>query len=62
MEEDSDRDASLQNPTPGTQGKSTKAGRAGCEDLLLQVVERVKPRFHIFGHIHEGILKILRLI
>jgi len=48
------RDASLQNPTSGTHSKPTKAGRAGCEDLLLEVVERVKPRFHIFGHIHEG--------
>lgn len=27
---------------------------AGCEDLLKEVKERVKPKFHIFGHIHEG--------
>lgn len=25
----------------------------GCADLM-QAVERVKPKFHIFGHIHEG--------
>ncbi len=25
----------------------------GCRDLL-EVVERIRPRFHIFGHIHEG--------
>jgi len=28
--------------------------RAGCVDLLRTVVERVKPKIHIFGHIHEG--------
>lgn len=28
--------------------------RAGCYDLLIAVQERVKPRVHIFGHIHEG--------
>jgi len=26
---------------------------AGCEDLL-ETVEKIKPKFHIFGHIHEG--------
>jgi Icc-related predicted phosphoesterase len=48
------RDASLKNPTPGTNTGPSNAGRAGCEDLLLEVVERVRPKFHIFGHIHEG--------
>lgn len=28
--------------------------RAGCVELLTTVQERVKPRYHIFGHIHEG--------
>ena len=27
--------------------------RAGCEDLRIAVQERVKPRIHCFGHIHE---------
>lgn len=26
---------------------------AGCADLLNEVVNRVKPRWHLFGHIHE---------
>jgi hypothetical protein len=26
----------------------------GCVDLLNTVRMRVKPQFHIFGHIHEG--------
>lgn len=25
----------------------------GCEELLL-AVQRIKPKYHIFGHIHEG--------
>ena len=30
----------------------------GCAELLATVRDRVKPKFHIFGHIHEGWLKI----
>jgi Icc-related predicted phosphoesterase len=26
----------------------------GCEDLLDEVKNRIKPKYHIFGHIHEG--------
>mmetsp|Transcript_23094 Transcript_23094/g.46857 ORF Transcript_23094/g.46857 Transcript_23094/m.46857 type:complete len:328 (-) Transcript_23094:207-1190(-) len=29
-------------------------GRAGCYDLLQEVQNRIKPRLHVFGHIHEG--------
>jgi len=28
--------------------------RAGCLDLLTEVQNRVKPKYHVFGHIHEG--------
>ena len=28
--------------------------RAGCVDLLREVQLRIKPQYHIFGHIHEG--------
>lgn len=28
--------------------------RAGCVDLLTVVQKRIKPKYHIFGHIHEG--------
>jgi hypothetical protein len=28
--------------------------RAGCVELLTTVQQRVKPKYHIFGHIHEG--------
>lgn len=27
---------------------------AGCVELLNTVQKRVKPKFHVFGHIHEG--------
>ena len=26
----------------------------GCVDLLAEIQQRVKPAYHIFGHIHEG--------
>ena len=29
-------------------------GRSGCTDLMKEIVERVKPNYHVFGHIHEG--------
>ena len=28
--------------------------RAGCLDLLHEIQTRVRPAYHIFGHIHEG--------
>ncbi|XP_045585340.1 metallophosphoesterase MPPED2 [Procambarus clarkii] len=28
--------------------------RAGCVELLSTVQTRVKPKYHVFGHIHEG--------
>lgn len=28
--------------------------RVGCLDLLREIEERIKPRVHVFGHIHNG--------
>ena len=28
--------------------------RAGCEQLLHTIQQRVRPKYHVFGHIHEG--------
>ncbi|XP_063235415.1 UPF0046 protein C25E10.12 isoform X2 [Bacillus rossius redtenbacheri] len=28
--------------------------RAGCVELLATVQQRVRPRYHVFGHVHEG--------
>ncbi|KAL8602850.1 hypothetical protein ACOMHN_056344 [Nucella lapillus] len=33
-------------------GDRSGAGRAGCVELLNTVVQRVKPLYHVFGHIH----------
>lgn len=29
-------------------------GRSGCVNLLYTIQQRVKPKYHVFGHIHEG--------
>lgn len=34
--------------------KTISGSYAGCEDLLNEIKNRIKPKFHIFGHIHEG--------
>ena len=31
-----------------------KNTHCGCVDLLAEIQHRVKPKYHIFGHIHEG--------
>lgn len=30
----------------------------GCEDLYNEVMDRIKPKIHIFGHIHGGYGKV----
>lgn len=36
-------------------GDRTQSGeRAGCEDLAEAVATRIRPKLHVFGHIHEG--------
>ena len=32
----------------------TGGNRAGCVDLLREVQYRIRPKYHVFGHIHEG--------
>ncbi|XP_066944972.1 metallophosphoesterase MPPED2-like isoform X1 [Macrobrachium rosenbergii] len=41
-------------PPLGRCDLSLKNKRSGCVDLLKTVQSRVKPKYHIFGHIHEG--------
>eukprot|EP00934_Nitzschia_sp_Nitz4_P000826 Nitzschia sp. Nitz4//scaffold7_size249615//116758//117609//NITZ4_001174-RA/size249615-processed-gene-0.351-mRNA-1//-1//CDS//3329558433//826//frame0 len=39
---------------PLGRGDLCKGGlRAGCYDLMCHVQQRVRPRLHVFGHIHE---------
>jgi len=40
-------------PPYGIGDLTARGDNAGCRDLL-EVVEKIKPRVHIFGHIHEG--------
>ena len=40
-------------PPLGRKDMTRESGRVGCYDLLQQIQSRIKPRLHIFGHIHE---------
>ena len=42
------------SPPLGIQDSNGKGNVCGSEVLLRHVVERVKPMYHIFGHIHES--------
>ena len=51
----SDTDILVTHGPPLGFGDLCKRGnRAGCVDLLHTVQQRVKPKYHVFGHIHEG--------
>uniref|UniRef100_A0A2P2HYZ2 Metallophosphoesterase MPPED2-like n=1 Tax=Hirondellea gigas TaxID=1518452 RepID=A0A2P2HYZ2_9CRUS len=48
-------DVLLTHGPPLGHGDLTWRGiRAGCVELLNTVQNRVKPKYHVFGHIHEG--------
>jgi Icc-related predicted phosphoesterase len=40
-------------PPFGIGDRTSRGESVGCEDLL-EAVLRIKPRLHVFGHIHEG--------
>jgi predicted phosphodiesterase len=46
-------DAVEKRPARVVSGLLGQGSHAGCEELL-QAVRRVRPRLHVFGHIHEG--------
>jgi Icc-related predicted phosphoesterase len=49
-----DTDVLITHGPPFGHGDRTIQGeRVGCQDLL-EVIERIKPDVHFFGHIHEG--------
>ncbi|XP_076443686.1 metallophosphoesterase MPPED2-like [Babylonia areolata] len=51
----SDTDILITHGPPCGYGDSVPGGdHAGCVELLNTVVKRVKPKFHVFGHIHSG--------
>merc|ERR1712037_767457 len=41
-------------PPYGILDVNAEGERCGSKILLTHVVERVKPKYHIFGHIHEA--------
>jgi Icc-related predicted phosphoesterase len=41
-------------PPYGILDETARGELVGCTDLLEVVQQRVKPRLHVFGHIHEG--------
>ena len=47
-------------PPLGIFDKNINGFECGCGDLLQAVKERVRPRLHIFGHIHEGYGEFIR--
>ena len=50
-----DTDVLLTHGPPLGHGDLCSSGlRAGCLDLLDELQGRVKPAYHVFGHIHEG--------
>ena len=50
----SDAGLSLCSCVPGRGDLCVSHTRAGCVELLNTVQKRVKPKYHVFGHIHEG--------
>lgn len=41
-------------PALGHGDLCSSGARAGCLDLLHELQTRVRPRYHVFGHVHEG--------
>lgn len=51
----SDTDILITHGPPLGHGDLCQFGiRAGCTELLTTLQKRVHPKYHIFGHIHEG--------
>nr|CAD7195259.1 unnamed protein product [Timema douglasi] len=51
----SDTDILVTHTPPVGHGDLCCSGiRAGCVELLTTVQHRVRPKYHVFGHIHEG--------
>ncbi|KAG7381609.1 Metallophosphoesterase mpped2 [Phytophthora pseudosyringae] len=50
----SDTDVLVTHTPPMGHGDLVGCQRVGCADLLREVEERVRPKLHVFGHVHEG--------
>jgi predicted phosphodiesterase len=40
-------------PPYGIQDRTLSGRHVGCRDLHAEITTRIKPRLHVFGHIHE---------
>ncbi len=40
-------------PPAGIGDRTARGDSAGCQDLL-EIIQKIQPRYHIFGHIHEA--------
>jgi len=40
-------------PPYGILDRTTRGERVGCEELL-EAIKQIRPRLHVFGHIHEA--------
>lgn len=40
-------------PPAGILDLCSHGERVGCDELLREVMDRIKPKIHVFGHIHE---------
>ncbi len=47
-------------PPRGVLDRTVRGDLAGCDDLRREVFDRVRPRLHVFGHIHEGYGRVVR--
>jgi Icc-related predicted phosphoesterase len=41
-------------PPQGRGDMTLHSGHFGCHNLLEEIQQRVRPRLHVYGHIHEG--------
>ena len=48
-------------PLYGILDKPLKGNHEGCKNLL-EIVKEKKPKYHLFGHVHEGYGKMFDLI
>ncbi|ETI38754.1 hypothetical protein F441_15412 [Phytophthora nicotianae CJ01A1] len=49
-----DTDVLITHTPPMGHGDLVGYQRVGCADLLREVEHRVRPKLHVFGHVHEG--------
>ncbi|KAF4028138.1 Calcineurin-like phosphoesterase [Phytophthora infestans] len=49
-----DTDVLITHTPPMGHGDLVGYQRVGCADLLREVESRVRPKLHVFGHVHEG--------